>query len=242
MSRWSDPPTMSRRSDPPSGASPAVRAAVGAAGHLPAPPLLPATLVPATLLPATLLLAILFAATLPGTATADPAPSAPALDIGAPVQSVVAPVLDIVTSVADTRHQVTVDQSARRVRVTLDATVLFGKDSAAIRPGGAERIEQAVATIRTRASRAGDDRRLHRRPRVGATRPRPEPATGGRGGRHRHSGAARRAVLARRRRQGRGRSGGAQHVGGKSAAQPAGGHHVRVPLTLRTRTGQRTVG
>ena len=72
------------------------------------------------------------------------------VDVRAPIQAITAPVLDIVTSVADTRREVTVDQSARRVRVTLDSTVLFGKDSATIRPGGAARIAEAVATIRTR--------------------------------------------------------------------------------------------
>jgi outer membrane protein OmpA-like peptidoglycan-associated protein len=88
-------------------------------------------------------LGILAVTGLAGAATADPSPSAP-------VANITAPVLDIVTSVTDARHTMIVDQSARRVRVTLDATVLFDKDSAAVRPGGAGRIEQAVATIRTR--------------------------------------------------------------------------------------------
>ena len=130
---------MSRWSDPPSGESRSIRAAIG-------------TLLPAILLPGTLVLAILMAAILPGMAAADPQPSAPVLDVRAPVQPVTAPVLDIVTSVSDTGHEVIVDQSARRVRVTLDATVLFGKDSAVVRPGGAEPVEQAVATIRLRGS------------------------------------------------------------------------------------------
>jgi outer membrane protein OmpA-like peptidoglycan-associated protein len=76
-------------------------------------------------------------------ATAAPDPEASVLDIEAPV-------VDIEFSTADLKREMRVDQSPRAVRVTLDATVLFGKDSATIRPGAARRLNEVATTLTSR--------------------------------------------------------------------------------------------
>lgn len=79
----------------------------------------------------------------PTSASAAPEPDAPIVDITARV-------VDIVISTADLRREVRIDQSPGSVRVSVDATVLFAKDSAAIRPGAAQRLDQASAALRRR--------------------------------------------------------------------------------------------
>jgi outer membrane protein OmpA-like peptidoglycan-associated protein len=71
-------------------------------------------------------------------------------DPEAPVEAIDAPVADIEFSTTDLKREVRTDESADRVRVTLDATVLFGKDSAAIRPGAARRLAEVASTLASR--------------------------------------------------------------------------------------------
>lgn len=76
-------------------------------------------------------------------ATADPGTDAPVL-------AVEAPVVDIEFSTSDLQRAVRVDESTSRVRVTLDATVLFGKDRSTIRPGAARRLNDVAKALRSR--------------------------------------------------------------------------------------------
>ena len=73
-------------------------------------------------------------------------------DPEAPVAAVDAPVVDIEFSTADLEREVRVDQSSRSVRVTLDARVLFGKDSASVRSGAARRLNAVASTLASRGA------------------------------------------------------------------------------------------
>ncbi|GAA3626198.1 OmpA family protein [Microlunatus ginsengisoli] len=86
---------------------------------------------------------MLFALALPGPAMAAPDPTAP-------VEVIVAPVVDIVTSSSDLGGVARVEQSRTSVRVTLDATVLFGRDSATLRRQARGRLHEVTATLRAR--------------------------------------------------------------------------------------------
>ena len=88
-------------------------------------------------------------ATLAWTA-ASPAATVPRRE--APVVAISARVVDIVVSTADPEREVRVDRSRDSVRVTLDATVLFGKDSAAIRSSSATRLSGVAAELRRRGA------------------------------------------------------------------------------------------
>src|SRR5690349_15405319 len=70
----------------------------------------------------------------PSGAAAAPEPGGSVLDVRTPAFGIVAPVLDIATSTSDLGRAARVEQLPSKVTVTLDATVLFGKDSAKIRP------------------------------------------------------------------------------------------------------------
>lgn len=94
----------------------------------------------------------------------DAAPAAQAEDAGsAPVVGIIAPVLDIVTATSDPGGVVTDKESPAQVKLVLDATVLFAKDSAALTPrarsvlaGVAERLRQ-VSGARVRIVGYTDD-------------------------------------------------------------------------------------
>ncbi|HET9646972.1 MAG TPA: OmpA family protein [Microlunatus sp.] len=59
-------------------------------------------------------------------------------------------VTDIVDASADLRRRVTLEQAPGTVRVTLDATVLFRRDSAVIRPTAARRLADVAQRLRSR--------------------------------------------------------------------------------------------
>lgn len=67
-----------------------------------------------------------------------------------PVRTIVAPVLDITFADADLKRETRVERAPRKVTVTLDATVLFGKDSAKIRKGAARRLTEASNELKQR--------------------------------------------------------------------------------------------
>jgi len=79
-----------------------------------------------------------------------PAEAAPRPD--APVVAISARVIDIVVSTTDPKREMRVDRSRDFVRVTLDATVLFGKDSAAIRSSSAVRLSVVAGELRRRGA------------------------------------------------------------------------------------------
>jgi outer membrane protein OmpA-like peptidoglycan-associated protein len=89
------------------------------------------------------------AATLTWTA---PSPAAAAPRPKAPVVTISARVVDIVVSTADPERKVRVDRSRASVRVTFDATVLFGKDSAALRSSSATRLSGVTDELRRRGA------------------------------------------------------------------------------------------
>lgn len=78
-------------------------------------------------------------------ALARPAPAfaedtAPVLDIVAPVLDIVAPRSDISFNESDLKRQARVETTPQRTKITLDATVLFAKDSATINPRAQGRL------------------------------------------------------------------------------------------------------
>jgi outer membrane protein OmpA-like peptidoglycan-associated protein len=88
--------------------------------------------------------------------TTTPAVAAPVDDgtvrpITAPVQSILAPVLDISFADADLKRTERTDTSPGKITVTLDSTVLFGKDSAKIN----SRADQRLAAIAAKLKKAG---------------------------------------------------------------------------------------
>lgn len=86
---------------------------------------------------------------LPQAASADPSDSAPVQDVVAPTSGIVAPVLDIQLATSDLKREARVEKTPRNVKVTLDATVLFAKDKAAIRPGAARRLHEVAADLKS---------------------------------------------------------------------------------------------
>ena len=85
----------------------------------------------AGLAPLTLLLAMGVAP-----AWADPAPG--------PVKDLTAPTVELHTGVSSLDGTVTVEGTKRGAKARIDATVLFGKDSAKLRPGARDRIRQVA--------------------------------------------------------------------------------------------------
>lgn len=65
-----------------------------------------------------------------------------------PVIDVVAPVLDIETGTADLKREARVERQGKKIRVTLDATVLFGKDSAKINARAHGRLDEVATDLR----------------------------------------------------------------------------------------------
>jgi outer membrane protein OmpA-like peptidoglycan-associated protein len=74
----------------------------------------------------------------------------PVEPIVAPVVTIVAPVLDISFGESDLRRQARVEQLPRKTTVTLDSTVLFGKDSATINARANGRLREVARQLKTR--------------------------------------------------------------------------------------------
>jgi outer membrane protein OmpA-like peptidoglycan-associated protein len=81
-----------------------------------------------------------------------PPPPATAAAPSAPVAPVLAPVLDLRTGTQDQAGAATVEESARATRVRLDSTLLFARDSAALRPGAARRLREIADRIGARGA------------------------------------------------------------------------------------------
>jgi outer membrane protein OmpA-like peptidoglycan-associated protein len=79
----------------------------------------------------------------PTAAVGDPTPP-PA---GAPVRTIVAPVRDIVVPTSDLKGAARVDESEKRVKIRLNAEVLFPKDSARLRPGVRGRLAELAQVL-----------------------------------------------------------------------------------------------
>jgi outer membrane protein OmpA-like peptidoglycan-associated protein len=84
-------------------------------------------------------------------AVAAPVSDGPVYDVQAPVWSIVAPVLDISFADTDLKRTSRTDKSPGKITVTLDSTVLFGKDSAKIN----SRADQRLADISTDLKTSG---------------------------------------------------------------------------------------
>lgn len=84
----------------------------------------------------------------PAAVAADP--SAPIVTIVAPVVDLVAPVTEIQFGDSDLRGQVRVEQQPKRTTITLDSTVLFGKDSAKINSGAGGRLTEVGRQLQQR--------------------------------------------------------------------------------------------
>jgi outer membrane protein OmpA-like peptidoglycan-associated protein len=89
------------------------------------------------------LVALVVGATLSQPATAGAADNAPVLPI-------VMPVLDIQFSESDLRSEARVEQLPSKSTITLDSTVLFGKDSAKINATALSRLRQVGAQLKAR--------------------------------------------------------------------------------------------
>jgi outer membrane protein OmpA-like peptidoglycan-associated protein len=83
-----------------------------------------------------------------GTAFADD--TAPVAPLTAPVISIVAPVLDIQFGESDLRSEARVEQLPRTTTITLDSTVLFGKDSAKINAKAKARLQDVARQLKAR--------------------------------------------------------------------------------------------
>jgi outer membrane protein OmpA-like peptidoglycan-associated protein len=70
------------------------------------------------------------------------------LDVEPPVLEVVAPVLDIEFSSADVEGVARVEEQPDEIRVTLDSTVLFGRDSATLRNAAGRRLREVADSLR----------------------------------------------------------------------------------------------
>ncbi len=86
--------------------------------------------------------------TAPGTQPDAQPAQAPVLDIDGPAKDIVAPVKDITFSTADLRHEARVEKRPKQLRVTLDSTVLFGKDSAKINGKAGNRLADISKEIK----------------------------------------------------------------------------------------------
>ncbi len=86
----------------------------------------------------------------PQIATAEPVTAAPVRDVVAPTSGIVAPVLDIQFAETDLKREARVEKRPTSVKVTLDSTVLFAKDSARIRPGAANRLHEVASDLKAK--------------------------------------------------------------------------------------------
>lgn len=67
-----------------------------------------------------------------------------------PVLTITAPVLDLVTTIQSTDGSEKVQQEKKKVTITLDATVLFPKDSPALSKAADSRISDAANVLRSK--------------------------------------------------------------------------------------------
>jgi len=70
------------------------------------------------------------------------------IDVEPPVLEVVEPVLDIEFSSADVEGVARVEEQPDEIRVTLDSTVLFGRDSATLRDAAGQRLSEVADSLR----------------------------------------------------------------------------------------------
>ena len=144
-----------------------------------------------------------------------------------PVKDLTAPTVDLHTGVSSLDGTVTVEGTKRGAKARIDATVLFGKDSAMLRPGRPGPDPAGREGVRPEGPGQGAGHRLHRRPRPR----RPRPAALHPPGRRRRQRARRPAAAHRlpddRGRQGRTGPGRPEHVRGEPAQEPPGRHHPR---------------
>lgn len=89
-----------------------------------------------------LLIAAGLGASAPAAAAPAPAAPAPVVDLLAPVLALDAPVLDIEFGESDLEGEARVEQRPDRTTITLDATVLFARDSARLSSAARKRIAQ----------------------------------------------------------------------------------------------------
>jgi outer membrane protein OmpA-like peptidoglycan-associated protein len=78
------------------------------------------------------------------------------------VIDIVAPVLDIETGTADLGRRARVERQGKKITVTLDATVLFAKDSARLNAKARARLNESEQS-ETSWARFSEDHRVYRR-------------------------------------------------------------------------------
>lgn len=77
-------------------------------------------------------------------------PLVAAADTPGPVLPIVAPVLDIQFGESDLTREARVEQLPQQTRITLDSTVLFGKDSAKINRRASGRLSQVARQLKSK--------------------------------------------------------------------------------------------
>lgn len=85
-----------------------------------------------------------------GVVTILPAEPAAADPPTAPIVSIVAPVIDISFNEEDLKHEARVETQPTKTTITLDSTVLFGKDSAKINSKSSSRLSAIGAQLKAR--------------------------------------------------------------------------------------------
>ena len=96
------------------------------------------------------LLGLCLVAALAGPTPAVAEDTAPVVAVEAPTQAIVAPVLDISFGQADLQQRARVEQTPARTTVTLDSTVLFGRDSATINARADGRLAEVARDLAAR--------------------------------------------------------------------------------------------
>jgi len=86
----------------------------------------------------------------PQIAAGEPVAPAPVRDVVPPTSGISAPVLDIQFAETDLKREARVEKKPQSVKVTLDSTVLFAKDSARIRPSAANRLHDVASELRAK--------------------------------------------------------------------------------------------
>ena len=128
-----------------------------------------------------------------------------------PVIDIVAPVLDIETGTADLKRRARVERQGKKITVTLDATILFGKDSARLNANGPRPARRGRERSAAGRSRLRQDHRVYRRPGQRSPWTDPQPRA-----RHRRRGrlaeATAEQLCLHGQGQGRAGPGGAQHL------------------------------
>lgn len=73
-------------------------------------------------------------------------------DTPGPVLPIVAPVLDIQFGESDLKREARVEQLPKQTRITLDSTILFGKDSARINATASGRLRQVARQLKAKGA------------------------------------------------------------------------------------------